>query len=506
MLRFLMPFLALVATAGASAAPMGADEARYLLTRTGFAPAEAEVRQFAPLSRAEAVERLLAGVRSDARTPPPTWVNEPAERPRLKEMSDEERRAFQQRQGTRGFELRSWWMAEMLATPSPLTERMTLFWHNHFVSSLQKVRIPQLMYRQNVLLRRHALGNFGEMLHAASKDPAMIIYLDAATNRRGAPNENFAREVMELFTLGEGNYNERDIKEAARAFTGWSLDLDNLEFRRRPMLHDEGVKTVFGKSGEFDGDAILDLLLAHPACAEFIVRKLWREFVSDAPGGTDAAEIKRIAALFRTSRYDIRTALRAIFNSPRFTAAEQRAGLIKSPVELVVGTVRQLGVSYTDPLPFVFVAAGLGQNLMAPPNVRGWPGGEAWITSSTLLGRKQFAERLFRVDEMREAAGRIPPGVAPQPVMVEREVMRPREFGDIKGAGRMDMDGRQQFMRAAASVQFDTEHFLAQFAGQPYTAIQRALLPGEPATPIAVASTPRQLLRSTLLDPTYQLK
>ncbi|MFN0160198.1 MAG: DUF1800 family protein [Burkholderiales bacterium] len=510
MLRLMLSILPFVAAATALAAPMGADEARYLLTRAGFAATEAEVRQYAPLARAEAVERLLSGARREARTPPPTWVHEPAQRPRLNEKSDQERREFLQLQVTRGFELRSWWMAEMLATPSPLTERMTLFWHNHFVSSLQKVRVPQLMYRQNLLLRRHALGDFGELLRAVSKDAAMIIYLDVATSRRGAPNENFAREVMELFTLGEGNYSERDIKEAARAFTGWSLDPDNLEFRRRPMLHDDGVKTVFGRSGEFDGDAVLDLLLAQPACAEFIMRKLWREFVSMEPSAADAPEIKRIAALFRSARYDIRTALRAMFNSPRFYAPEQRGGLIKSPVELVVGTVRQLGVSYTDPLPWVFTVGALGQTLLAPPNVRGWPGGESWINSSTLLARKQFAERLIRSEEMREGAGRAAQAMGATPASANTDgvesPMRARDIGEVKGAGRMDGEARQRLMRAAAGIQFDSDLFLAQFAGQPQSAMQRALLAVEPAATPAANAAPRQVLRAALLDPAYQLK
>jgi uncharacterized protein (DUF1800 family) len=476
---------AVAAQAQGVGAALGADDARFLLTRTGFAPTEAQVREFAPLSRAAAVERLLAGARAAARAAPPDWVAEPVQRPRLQQMSDEERRAFQQRTITRGFELRAWWMAEMLSTDSPLTERMTLFWHNHFTSSLQKVRVPQLIYRQNLLLRRHALGSFGDLLHAASKDPAMLIYLDAATSRRGAPNENFAREVMELFTLGEGRYGERDIKEAARAFTGWSLDPETLEFRYRPHLHDDGVKTILGRSGGFDGDAVLDILLAQPACAEFIAAKLWREFVAGEPAQADRAELRRIAGVLRETRYDIKSALRALFNSPRFYAPEHRAGLVKSPVELVVGTVRQLGVIYDDALPFAFAVAGLGQNLLAPPNVRGWPGGEAWITSATLLARKQFAERLLRVDEMRTGEMRA---------------------GEMRGAGRMHTEGRERLLRAAVGIAFDGERFLAQFSGQPPAALSRALLAGDPAAPPPAGTAPREALRAALLDPLYQLK
>ena len=494
--------------ATAQAQPMGAEDARFLLTRTGFAPTEVEVRALAPLSRAAAVERLLSGARAEALTPRPAFIAEPFERPRLQQMTDEERKAFQAREIRRGFELRSWWMTEMLTTTSPLTERMTLFLHNHFVSSLQKVRSAHLMYHQHLLLRRHALGNFGDLLHAVAKDPAMIVYLDAATNRRGAPNENFAREVMELFTLGEGNYTERDIKEAARAYTGWSIDPETGEFLWRPFAHDDGAKTLLGRNGNFDGDAVLDILLAQPTCAEFIVRKLWREFVSTGvPSPGDDSEIRRIAAQFRGARFDIKVALRGIFNSPRFHAPEHRAALVKSPVDLVVGTVRQMGIGYTDPLPFVIVASGLGQNLFAPPNVRGWPGGEAWINSSTLLGRKQFVERLFRVDEMRDMAGAIPVD-APGPMAMQTSTgpLRNGDFGQVKGGGRLGPDGRALFRQAAASIQFDGDRFFAQFAGRPHASIKQAMLPAEPANPLPAGLSEWQLLRALLLDPVYQLK
>ena len=497
------------------AAPLGADDARHLLTRAGFAPPESEVKKIAVLTREEAVERLLAAAASSssASTAAPAWVNESVERPaRLGAMSEDERRAFQQREALRNFELKTWWMTQMLQTSAPLAERMTLFWHNHFVSSVQKVRSPQLMYRQNLLLRQHALGNFGVLLHAAAKDPAMLIYLDAATSRKGQPNENFAREVMELFTLGEGHYTEGDIKEVARAFTGWSVDRDdNAAFVMRRMQHDDGVKTVFGRSGDFDGDAVLDILLVQPAAAEFIVQKMWREFVSpDVNAPAARSEIARIASAFRASRYDIQTALRGIFTSPRFYAPENRAVLVKSPVELVAGTVRQFSIRYTDPLPFAMVAAGLGQNLFAPPNVRGWPGGEAWINSTTLLARKQFVERMFRVDDMRELAGGMPPvpAMTPAPTMASAPVaaMRRAEFGPVANAGRLGQEGRERFLRAAGSIQFDSSAFLAHFAGQPYGAIRRAVLPAEPATPPGAELSAQAVLKALMLDPVYQLK
>ena len=215
----LLILLTLSFSTSAADPQLGNHGAKLLLTRAGFPPAETDIATYATLTHRAAVDRLLAGAVTSTVTPPPPWTNERLIPPReLRAMSDEARRAELQKQVRMGLELRGWWLREMAATPSPLTERMTLFWHNHFVSAQPKVRYTQLMYRQNVLLRGHALGRFDELLHAVAKDPAMLIYLDSATNRRGSPNENFAREVMELFTLGEGHYSEQDVKEAARAF------------------------------------------------------------------------------------------------------------------------------------------------------------------------------------------------------------------------------------------------------------------------------------------------
>jgi uncharacterized protein (DUF1800 family) len=214
-----------------------------------------------------------------ALTAPPAWVNEPFERPGKANLTEDEKKALQKERNEHAQELRGWWLEEMRITPSPLTEKMTLFWHNHFVSGLDKVGVPQLMYQQNVLLRKQAVGNFGQLLHAIARDPAMMRYLDTVNNRKGQPNENFAREVMELFTLGEGHYSEQDIREAARAFTGWSLDKD-FQFVYRPNLHDNGDKTIFGQQGNFDGDDVLDMLLRKPQTARFVTLKLWKYLVS----------------------------------------------------------------------------------------------------------------------------------------------------------------------------------------------------------------------------------
>jgi uncharacterized protein (DUF1800 family) len=484
--RWLMLLLALMPAAAFAATPMGFDEARHLLNRTSFAASPDDINAIARMTRAQAVDQLLAWTSGRMVTPPPSWVNNFVSPRRVRTMSEEERKALQREEFEKSVELRGWWLTEMLTTPSPLTEKMVLFWHNHFVSSLQKVKSPVLMYRQNLLLRRHALGYFGDLLHEVSKDPAMVVYLDGASNRRGQPNENFAREVMELFTLGEGNYSEQDIKEAARAFTGWSIDPDSGEFVFRRPAHDDGVKTVLGRSGGFDGDAVLDILLAQPQTAEFIVSKLWREFVSPTP---DAMEVNRIARVFRDNRYNIKVALRALLIADAFYAPQNRAVLIKSPVELIVGTLRQFRFETGAVTPFLFVARSLGQDLFAPPNVKGWPGGEAWINSATLLARKQFVERLFRAQEMRPAL-----------LSMNRD-----DGARPKGGGKLGADGKERFVRAMMDLNFDGDKWLAQFrSGDPVLA--KVLLAADPVSPPAAGAQGVDLLRQLVLDPVYQLK
>jgi uncharacterized protein (DUF1800 family) len=470
--------------ASAANGPLGFDDARHLLSRTSFTAAPADIEVFAGLTREEAVDRLLSWGGKPAVIPPPAWVDAPFESlRRFRGMSAEERKLALRDLFQKAFELRSWWLSEMLATPAPLTEKMTLFWHNHFVSSDQKVRSPQLMYRQNLLLRRHALGNFAAMLHAVARDPAMVIYLDSASNRKGQPNENFAREVMELFTVGEGNYTERDIKEAARAFTGWGIDPDRGEFVFRKRAHDDGTKTVLGRTGNLDGDAVLDILLEQPQTAELIVAKLWREFVAPE---IEPGEIRRIAGVLRASGYEIRSAMRALLTSDAFYAPGNRAALIKSPVELVVGTLRQFSFTTGEPLPFVLGVAALGQNLFSPPNVKGWPGGETWINSTTLLARKAFLDRLFRVEEV-------------QAMMAEGGGIEPPKM-----AARM-AEGRQRYLQALLDVRFEGGKWLSQFDGRPHL-LQRVVLASAPVSEPPPGAQGMELIRHLVLDPVYQLK
>lgn len=280
-----------------------------------------------------------------------------------------------------------WWAERMLNTPRPLEEKMVLFWHGHFATSEEKVRDYRKMLLQLELFRRHATGNFRDLLIGVAEDPAMLAFLDAGVNVKGAPNENFAREIMELFSMGVGNYTEHDIREAARAFTGWNFV--DLAFVVNADRHDDGEKTVLGHSGPLDGVQVIDAILEQPVTAEFISAKLYRFFVRD-----DLSEATRhkLGALLRDNHYEIAPLLETMFLSKDFYSAPSFATHIKSPVELVVSTYRKLGLKEVPGVPdFNDVTSALGQQLFRPPTVAGWAQGRSWITPGLLLERGNFA-------------------------------------------------------------------------------------------------------------------
>jgi uncharacterized protein (DUF1800 family) len=286
------------------------------------------------------------------------------------------------------------WLYRMIFTPHPLRERMTLFWHNHFATSNIKVNNPSLMRRQNDLLRQHALGDFRALLDAIGKDPAMLLWLDASTNRKAHPNENYAREVMELFTLGRGHYTEKDVQQAARAFTGWCVVRDR--FSKISSQHDDGPKTILGQTGPFQGEDVTRILLEQPACAEFLCGKLIRHFLNEI----DPIEPDLIAPLakaFRESGYQIRVPVELILRSRLFHDPSMRRRRVKSPVEFTVGAIRALEVLKPTVSAEALAEAcqQMGQSLFEPPSVAGWDGGPAWINTTTTLARTNFALRLL---------------------------------------------------------------------------------------------------------------
>ena len=339
------------------------------------------------------------------------------------------------------------WLYRMIFTPHPLRERMTLFWHNHFATSDAKVENPGLMLRQNGLLRSQALGDFGALVSAIGKDPAMLIWLDSTVNKKAKPNENYAREVMELFTLGRGHYTEKDIQEAARAFTGWFVVRD--QFQEVPRQHDDGVKTVLKRSGKWDGDDIPGILLEQPACAEFICRRLFTHFVSETQAPSDAL-IAPLACAFRESHYQIKVPVAMILRSNLFFDPSVTRRRVKGPVEFAVGTIRALEI--VNPT----VQAGamaeacsrMGQSLFAPPSVAGWDGGPRWINSTAMLARANLA--LGLLSDQNDALGQRcdPWALAGRHGRGRRESLA-GFFIDLLAAGALDPQARQQIEKAA---------------------------------------------------------
>ena len=284
-------------------------------------------------------------------------------------------------------ELNLAWLNEMITSQAQLREKMSLFWHGHFASRTINIYFQQLLLNT---IRTHALGNFGDLLKAVSKSASMLSFLNNQQNRKQHPNENFAREVMELFTMGRGNYSEQDVKEGARAFTGWGFDVDG-NFKFRPFFHDDGNKKFLGKEGAFDGDDVLNIILEQKATAMFITRKIYRFFVNDT---VDENRVKQLADRFYQSHYNIQSLLDDIFGSDPFYEEKNVGANIKSPVEWWVGIRRSLPMQMENEGIQLLLQKALGQLLFYPPNVAGWPGGKSWIDSSTLMLRLRIPQLL----------------------------------------------------------------------------------------------------------------
>jgi len=283
--------------------------------------------------------------------------------------------------------LPGWWLMVMLTTPHPVLEKLTLFWHGHFATSAAKVDKGELMLAQHRLLREHALASFAPLLAGMAKDPAMLLWLDSATNKKFKPNENFAREVFELFGLGLGNYSEQDIKQAARAFTGWEVRYGKFHFHA--FQHDDGMKSVLGQTGRWNGDDVIRIILEQPAAAKFLVGKLFRYLVSEA-AAPPAKLLDPLAESYRRQNYDTAWLVRTIVSSNLFYSPHALRQKVKAPVELAIGLLRSLEGTTN----FTALAGDLrplGQGVFYPPNVKGWDGGAEWINSATMLSRVNLA-------------------------------------------------------------------------------------------------------------------
>lgn len=375
---------------------------QHLMWRAGFGP---PVEQLGELSKISSLQLYKVLQKASAKKPEYIDVaddflkglfagnEEVGRQQRVKELSDEERKKNQQKQreGVRSLNLN--WLKIFVNTDAQLREKMAFFWHGHFAC-----RNLNVFFQQGLLdvIRSNALGNFRDMLHEVSKTAAMLNFLNNQQNRKDHPNENFAREVMELFTLGRGNYSETDIKEAARAFTGWSAGLKG-EFIFRRFQHDYGTKTFLGKTGNFDGDEVLEILLEQKQTAKFITQKVYKFFVNE---NTDPDKTAWLADRFYKSNYDIGELMEDIFTSEWFYDEKNIGCRIKSPIELIAGIQRMLPMHLDNEEAFTFLQRALGQMLFYPPNVAGWPGGRSWIDSSSLMLRMRIPQLINDSDEL----------------------------------------------------------------------------------------------------------
>jgi hypothetical protein len=355
-----------------AASPWTLRQVGHLYRRAGFGATLAELEQGVADGPAKTVDRLLAGGPAD-----PDFD-------RTSEYMASERSLPA---GADGTQLAAWWLSRILRSPHPLREKLTLFWHNHFATSIAKVQNARYMLSQYRLLHEHALGDFRQLLREMSTDPAMMVWLDTVESKKGKPNENYARELMELFSLGLGNYTEADVREAAKAFTGYEIKAGKGTFN--PKRHQTGVKKVLGKSGDWKADDIVRICLDQPACPRFIARKLYRFLVSEAsdPG---PELIEPLAERYRSAGFDTGKLVETILRSEHFFSPAAYRQRVKSPVEFAVGIVRGLEGA-AGPLPLAQSLESLGQTLFAPPSVKGWDGGPVWLNAQTLLFRQNLA-------------------------------------------------------------------------------------------------------------------
>ncbi len=391
-------------------------EAAHLLRRAGFGGTPGEIARLAAMPFGRAVESVVR-FPSTEDLPAPADIYDSRQDVLglgpggLRALDPSERRAFfanvRKREVRSMLALRSWWLDRMRKTPAALQEKMTLFFHGHFTTAaIQKGVTPAMAYEQNRLFRSYALGNLRELTRRVSVDPAMLIYLDNARNEKRHPNENYAREMMELFTLGVDQYTEEDVRQAARAWTGWTYNRRLGRAVFVPGRHDDGVKTFLGQTGKFNGDDVVDIVFSRPQCARFIATGLLNFFLYNDP---EPQLVEAFAAEIRRHDYDLAPAMATLFASDVFFSGRAYRALVKSPVEFVVGTYRVLGIDRIG-VPAQRALAQMGQILFAPPNVAGWPGGENWLTSDTLIARENFVARLVQSEALRPSSwiGEVP--------------------------------------------------------------------------------------------------
>jgi uncharacterized protein (DUF1800 family) len=388
----------------------------------------------------------------------------------IKQMNPEKRKEARAQSRKGHVVLNLSWLKLMMEEENAFVERMAFFWHG-----LLACRTTNSFHAQQYLnvIRKNALGNFRTLLLAVSKTPAMLTFLNNQQNRQEHPNENFAREVMELFTLGIGNYTEMDIKEAARAFTGWSFDRNTNAFEFKEKWHDKGAKTIFGKSGNFNGDDVIELILSKKETAIHITKKVWQSFISETFEEKDILELADI--LFKYD-YAIVPFMKAVFKHSKFYSSSGQ--LVKSPVELLVNTSRELGIEWKTPMVALKIQRLLGQILLFPPNVAGWKGGKNWIDSSSLMLRLQLPKQLLVNNQMPHQA---------------------KELSEV-----FEKQGENNDGKSITSVNWDKVNLQFQTAFNNKT-LESIWLARNPKYAMDYLSTPKDTILQMMALPEYQL-
>ncbi|MBV8117413.1 MAG: DUF1800 domain-containing protein [Candidatus Eremiobacteraeota bacterium] len=455
--------------------PLTQRLAAHLLRRAGFGGSPDDVRRYTGMSVRAAVDSFIH-FPSTAGLPGPDNAYSPIGLlsqygPRgLRAMTDEQRKELNRQIRANEFgslrDVQLWWLNRMLVTPAPLQEKMALYFHGHFTSTaLQKGVSPAMIYNQNQLFRDSALGNLRELTRSVSKDPAMLVFLDNDANLPAHPNENYARELMELFTLGVNQYTEEDIRNSARAWTGWRYSRFTEQAAFDPRFHDFGVKTFLGRTGNFDGDDIVNIIFEQPQCARFFATSLLSAFVYNDP---EPELVDGVAGLLRRHNFELMPVMATILRSNVFYSDRAYRALVKSPVEFVVGTYKTLGLPQMDAtvLP---VLRQMGQELFYPPNVAGWPGGENWLTSDTMIARQNFLKRTVNSQTIAQSSWLR--GMPLQAHTVANTLVSSILQGDAAPASVFKLDGYLAGAGSSALAALSPENYDERVSGATYLAM-----------------------------------
>ena len=453
--------------------PLDERSAAHLLRRAGFGGTPDEVRRYASMSVGAAVESLVRFPAAAAQQAPPNDVYSPVSTLSqygargLRALPADQRKALNRsiRRDEVGsiLSMQLWWLNRMLNSPAPLQEKMTLYFHGHFTTAAVKKGVsPAMVYNQNQLFRANALGNVRELTRAVSKDPAMLVYLDNDANFKLHPNENYARELMELFTLGVDHYTEDDVRNSARAWTGWRYNRFTETAQFAPFLHDDGTKTFLGQTGNFTGDDVVNIIFAQPQCARFFAESLIDAFVYNDP---EPELIDGVARLLRKHDFELAPVISAILRSNVFYSQRAYRALVKSPAEFVVGAYRTLGLPQIDGSA-LRVLKQMGQVLFYPPNVAGWPGGANWLTSDTMIARQNFLKVLLNSQTI--AASSWLRGLPMQPKNAGRALVAAILQGDAAPASLVQLDGYLGGAGSAALAALSPENYDQRVSGAAY--------------------------------------